>query len=337
VGEPLIAFTRVSAMTCSAAWWPPPRRAPAVWLIGIMLRTAGREQSVTVRLGLWAHPGCVVTHRDRLTALGDIEPLDSAARPGGHRGPVDWAIGQWRWLVPVTVTAAAFAWVVGVVAGRAQGAERFALIVSGAALTAAAAGVPLWQQHRASAARADAVAAARAARAAMRIALEDALDPFVHLVSRLAEARGSDKARLRGAAIQLAVATVAALAGVERVRVCFFVLDEGPPRRLQAERFAGRAGAPDVVFVEGTSAGDAALRMLRRGTWNYVADLAEEPRRFWWDADRRYRTFLAGPVATPEKVIGLLTLDALRPGELAHVDLTLVRLLTDLLALAISL
>jgi GAF domain-containing protein len=77
--------------------------------------------------------------------------------------------------------------------------------------------------------------------------------------------------------------------------------------------------------------------MLRRGTWTYVADLAEEPRRFWWDADRSYRTFLAGPVATPEKVIGLLTLDALRPGELAHVDLTLVRLLTGLLALAISL
>jgi hypothetical protein len=50
---------------------------------------------------------------------------------------VDWAIGQWRWLVPVTVTAAAFAWVVGVVAGRAQGGERFALIVSGAVLTAA--------------------------------------------------------------------------------------------------------------------------------------------------------------------------------------------------------
>jgi hypothetical protein len=197
-----------------------------------------------------------------------------------HRGPVDWAIGQWRWLVPVTAAAATFAWVAGLVAGRAHGPARIVLIVLGAALTAIAAGVPLWQQRRATQARADAVAVAREARAAMRTALEDALDPFVHLVGRLAEARGSDKARLRGAAIQLAVATIAALAGAERVRVCFFVLDEGPPRRLCAERFAGRAGAPNADFVEGSSAGDAALRMLRRGSWTYVPDITEEARRF---------------------------------------------------------
>jgi GAF domain-containing protein len=41
-------------------------------------------------------------------------------------------------------------------------------------------------------------------------------------------------------------------------------------------------------------------------------------------------------VTTPDKVVGLLTLDALGPGELAQVDLTLVRLLADLLATAIS-
>ena len=117
----------------------------------------------------------MVTHGTRPTALGDIEPLRSATPPTGHRGPVDWAIGQWRWLVPVTVAAATFAWVVGLLAGRTHGTERIALIISGAVLTAIAAGVPLWQQHRATEARADAVAAARAARAAMRIALEDAL------------------------------------------------------------------------------------------------------------------------------------------------------------------
>jgi GAF domain-containing protein len=245
-------------------------------------------------------------------------------------------MGQWRWLVPVTVTAAAFAWVAGLLAGRAHGTDRIALIVFGAVLTAVAAGTPLWQQHRATEARADAVDAARAARAAMRIALEDALDPFVHLVGRLAEAKGSDKTRLRGEAIQLAVTTVAALAGADRIRVCFFLLDEGPPRRLHAERFAGRAGAPTVTFVENTGAGDAALRLISRPSWTYLADTAKETPRFWWDTERAYRTFLAGPVATPERVVGLLTLDALGPDELASVDLTLVRLLADLLATSIS-
>ena len=277
----------------------------------------------------------MVTHGHPSTALGDIEPLRSAAQPAG-RGPVDWAVGQWRWLVPVTASAATFAWVVGLFAGHAHGAERIALIVSGAVLTAMAAGLPLWQQHRATEARADAVAAARAARAAMRIALEDALDPFVHLVGRLADARGADKVRLRGEAIQLAVTTIAALAGPERIRVCFFILDEAPPRRLHAERFAGRAGAPNVAFVEDTGAGVAALRMIGRGNWIYVADTSAEPPRFWWDTERTYRTFLAGPVATPDRVVGLLTLDALTPGELAQVDLTLVRLFADLLATALS-
>jgi GAF domain-containing protein len=126
------------------------------------------------------------------------------------------------------------------------------------------------------------------------------------------------------------------LAGAERIRVCFFILDEGPPRRLHAERFAGRAGAPITTVVEGTSAGDAALRMIRRGSWSYLADTAQEPPRFWCDTEHTYRTFLAGPVATPDSVVGLLTLDALWPGELAQVDLTLVRLLADLLATAIS-
>jgi GAF domain-containing protein len=278
----------------------------------------------------------VVTQGNPPTALGDVESLRAATQPRGHRGPVGWAIGQWRWLIPVTVAAATLAWVVGLFAGREHGAERIALVVFGAVLTAIAAGVPLWQQHRATEARADAVAAARAARAAMRIALEDALDPFVHLMGRLAEARGADKARLRGEAIQLAVTTVAALAGAERTRVCFFILDEGPPRRLHAERFAGRAGAPNAAFVEATGAGDAALRMIARGSWIYVADTAKEPRRFWWDTERTYRTFLAGPVATPDRDVGLLTLDALGPGELAQVDLTLVRLFADLLAVAIS-
>src|SRR5580765_734590 len=108
----------------------------------------------------------MVTHGNAPIALGDIEPIRPAALPTDRSRPVDWAIGQWRWLVPVTVVAAAFAWVFGLVAGRAHGAERIILILLGAVLTAVAAGTPLWQQRRATEARADAVIAARAAHAA---------------------------------------------------------------------------------------------------------------------------------------------------------------------------
>ncbi len=277
----------------------------------------------------------MVTPRTGSTALGDVgfpgaSPLREPRQPTSG-----WTVGQWRWLVPATVAVGAAAWVAGALSGRAHGDQRIALIVAGAVLTAGAMGLPLWQQRQAGEARVDAVIAARSARAAMRVALEDALDPFVHLIIRLTEARAADKPLLRGEAIQLAVTTIAALSDAERVRVSYFVHDAGPPRSLRPERFAGRYGAPNVVFTEGTTAGDAALRTLDRGNWVFVDDTEATPPQFWWDPQPAYRTLLAGPVASEHTVHGLLTLDALGPGELAQVDLPLVRLLADLLAAAL--
>jgi hypothetical protein len=230
-----------------------------------------------------AHTERVVTQRNRPVAA-DPE-LPEAAAPvlpvAARRG---WLVGQWRFLVPATVAAATIAWVLGVVSGRAHGGVQAGLIVAGAVLTAVAVGLPLVQRRQAVQARADAVVAAQSARVALRVALQDALDPFVHLVGRLAQARAADKPRLRGEAIQLAVATLAALSGTERVRVCYFALDPGPPASLRPERFVGRAGAPTVAFTEGSPAGDAALRALRRGVWTYVEDTAVTRPRFWWDA-----------------------------------------------------
>lgn len=120
----------------------------------------------------------------------------------------------------------------------ATGSLRITLMVCGAVFTATASGVPLWQQARASRARADAMAVAQSARMAMRLAMQDAPDPFVELLSQLASVRPRQKPLLRGEAIQLALTTIAQLglpAGAtdpevpSRLRVCYFALDEGPP------------------------------------------------------------------------------------------------------------
>lgn len=285
----------------------------------------------------------MVTQRTTTTTSGDRESpeaLEHAPDPEDRDDWAGWRTGQWRWLLPITVSAATLAWVLGALSGRAHGELRVGLIVTGAVLTAIAVGLPLRQRHHATHARADALDTVQAARTAMRIALQDALDPFVHLMTRLPEAKAADRDRLRGEAIQLAVTTTAALAGAERaerVRVCFFVLDPGPPQTLRLERFAGRAGAPTVVFTEGSAAGDAALRVVHQGSWIYVEDTQQQRPRFTWDIAPVYRTVLAGPVATPDSAYGLLTLDALRPGELARVDLALVQLLAGLLAAALAL
>jgi ABC-type amino acid transport substrate-binding protein len=251
---------------------------------------------------------------------------------------------QWRWLLPVTVSASVTAWLVSISSGEVHGPVRLPLLAAGAVFTATAAGVPLWQQRRAAQAQADAIASARTARAQMRIAMEDALEPFTALLLQLAITRGSERTRLRGEAIQLALTSIAQLsvfAGPEepsrprRVRVCLFLLNPGPPRQLVPSSFAGRSGAPTVTFDETTRAGQAMLRILDDG-WVLVedTDMRVVP---WWDEEHTYKTYAAGPVpGTEETPAGVLTVDSLVPGELTGLDLPLLRLIAHLLSLALQ-
>lgn len=251
---------------------------------------------------------------------------------------------QWRWVLPATVTASVSAWLVSVSSGETRGAVRVLMIAAGAAFTATGVGIPLWQQGRAARAEADAVASAQTARAEMRIAMEDTLEPFTALLLQLATSKGDERTRLRGEAIQLALTSIAHLSaatgpegtGSRRVRACLFLLDPGPPRRLVPSSFAGRSGAPTVSFDASTRAGQAALR-IADGGWVLVDDTEGQGIVPWWDDDRDYRTYAAGPVPGPEEApLGLVTVDALAPGELTGVDLPLLRLIAHLLSLALQ-
>jgi hypothetical protein len=285
----------------------------------------------------------VVTHRRRLAAGSDgiIRPprLNVAASSG--RG-LPW---EWRWLLPLAVAAATAAWLSGVLSGKTTGDLRILLMVSGAVFTAAAAGLPLWQQARSSRARGDAIAAAQSARAAMRVALQDALDPFAALLLQIATARPRQKPLLRGEAIALALTTIAQISepgGVaepgtpRRLRVSYFELAPGPPPKLVPQAFTGRSGAPTVSFDRTTRAGRFLLRIAYDG-WTTVDDVEQLRVPVWCDEEHQYRTFAAGPVGGPgNEPAGLLVVDALTPGELARLDLPLVRLLTHLLSLALQ-
>jgi hypothetical protein len=245
----------------------------------------------------------------------------------------------------VVVAASTAAWLTGVMSGRTADGLRIALMICGALFTAIASGVPLWQQARTSRARADAIAAAQAARAAMRVALQDALDPFAALLLQLATARPRQKPLLRGEAIGLAVTTIAQACesggaadpgAPRRLRVCYFALEPGPPRTLVPRAHAGRAGAPTVSFDRSTRAGQFLLR-IADDAWLTIDDTGQLHVPVWWDDEHQYRTFAAGPVPGPgSEPAGLIIVDALSPGELAALDLPMVRLLTHLLSLALQ-
>jgi hypothetical protein len=276
-----------------------------------------------------------VQHRG-VDPVRDVSPAGRRMLARRVRGILGFA-GRWRLLVPMTVLAATGAWVSGALSGRAQEPTRIILIAVGAILTASAAALPLWQYRRANAERADAIEAAAEARIAMRVTLEDALDPIVHLVSRIGEAKRGDKARRRGEAIQLAVNTIAALMNADRVRVCFYRREPGPPAELSVDAFSGRAGAPNVKLLAGTAQGNAALRTVEAGQWLFVEDISREPAPFRLDDQPEYQAVLIGPVFRSGKPVGLLTLDALQHGELATADLPLLHLIAELLGIALSL
>ena len=118
---------------------------------------------------------------------------------------------SWSWVPPVAVFAAVAAWLAGVASGRLHGGDRTTLMVAGAVFTGLAAGVPMWRESRTARSRDDAVTSARAARAQMRVAIEDALDPMTAILLQLTTARGVERTRLRGEAVQVALTTVAQL------------------------------------------------------------------------------------------------------------------------------
>jgi hypothetical protein len=94
-----------------------------------------------------------------------------------------------------------------------------------------------------------------------------------------------------------------------------------------------KASGKSRALIEGTRTGNAALRALATNTTKYVADTAHGPG--WWAGPDEYGTFLAIPVSPGRTGLGILTLDALRPGDLAGVDRALIRLLASLLAAAL--
>jgi hypothetical protein len=179
----------------------------------------------------------------------------------------------------------------------------------------------------------------------MRVALQDALDPLAALLLQLATATPRLKPLLRGEAIGLAVTTIAQISEANgavsqrtarRLRVCYFELDPGPPRRLVPRAYAGRSGGPTVSFDRGTRAGQFLLRIVDDG-WLTIDDMDELRVPVWWDDEHAYRAFAAGPVPGPrDHPAGLITVDALEPSALAALDLPLVRLLAHLLALALQ-
>ena len=237
----------------------------------------------------------------------------------------------------ISLAGVALATVFGMEAGAAV-AGRWWWALGAVAASVTAAGVPAYEQIRKEQLRARAQQAAVDAAVAMRVTMNDALDPIVRQLGRVVTAAGRhEREALQEATIPMVVDSAAHLAGSGRVRACLFRFAPGTPRVLVPAQYSGRVDDPLEPITEGTAQGDLVFGMIRHNQHLFCADLDAGPPPGWRvTAPQTYKSFAAVPVAAGQNAFGMLMVDALEPGGIRREDVPLVRLLAGLLADALA-
>ncbi len=224
--------------------------------------------------------------------------------------------------------------------GMEAGAEPSAMTwwtVTAVVASVTAAGVPAYEQIRKERLRAQAQRAAIGAAVAMRVTMNDALDPIVRQLGRIATAGRHEREGLQEAIIPMILDSAAHLIDAERVRANWFRFVESKPPQLVPEQYAGRADEPTTTFMEGTVEGDSAFAMIRHNQHLTCIDVDTEPPPGWrGSAHHGYKAFIAVPVVAGNTAFGMLTVDTVEAAGVTEAEVPLVRLLAGLLAGALA-
>jgi GAF domain-containing protein len=237
----------------------------------------------------------------------------------------------------ISLAGVALATWFGMQAGAAP-ADRQWWALGAVAASVTAAGVPAYEQARKERMRARAQKAAVDAAVAMRVTLNDALDPIVRQLGRVATAAGRrDREALAEAVVPMVVDSAAHLVGSGRVRACLFRFAPDAPSKLVPAQYSGRVDDPLEPIAEGTAEGDLVFGMIRHNQHLFCPDLAADPPPGWRAGPlQTYQSFAAVPVAAGSSAFGILMVDALETGGIRRADVPLVRLLAGLLAVALA-
>ncbi len=252
----------------------------------------------------------------------------------GNKGRASRA---WPWVL-VALVFVVLSPVTAAMARTASGGWFLFLVVAQVTATGFAFLIPQWRELKARRKETTAEEREIEARVDTRVAMNDALDPILHLLGNLSlEPDVVSRNQLRAQVIPLVLKTAAEFIGPDRSRACWFKLEPGPPKRLEPTEFAGRAGSPSTTFVAGDAAGDAAIEMVLSDQDRLVENIEADPPPGWGPTmTREYRTFIAVSVLAGDTAYGMLTLDSLEPGSLQPEDMALLRLMARVLAVAFS-
>jgi GAF domain-containing protein len=237
----------------------------------------------------------------------------------------------------ISLVAVGLATWLGMQAGAAV-VDRQWWTLGAVAASVTAAGVPAYEQIRKERLRAQAQRAAVDAAVAMQVTMNDALDPIVRQLGRVATAGGRrEREALQEGMVAMVVDSAAHLAGSGRVRACLFRFAPGTPRVLVPAQYSGRVDDPLEPITDGTVEGDLVFGMIRHNQHLFCSDLDADPPAGWRiTAPQTYRSFAAVPVAAGQNAFGMLMVDALDADGIRRTDVPLIRLLAGLLADALT-
>ena len=236
----------------------------------------------------------------------------------------------------ISLAAVALATWFGMQAGSAT-ADRGWWALGAVLASVTAAGVPAYEQIRKERLRALAHRAAVDAAVAMQVTMNDALDPIVRQLGRIATAGRHERAALAEAAVPMALDSAAHLAGTGRVRACLYRFAPGTPTVLVPAQYAGRVDDPLEPITDGTTEGDLVFGMIRHNQHLFCPDMDTGAPPGWRiTAPQTYKSFAAVPVAAGQNAFGMLMVDSLDSGGIRRQDVPLIRLLGGMLAVALA-
>ena len=214
----------------------------------------------------------------------------------------------------ISLVAVGLATWLGMQAGAAV-VDRQWWTLGAVAASVTAAGVPAYEQIRKERLRAQAQRAAVDAAVAMQVTMNDALDPIVRQLGRVATAGGRrEREALQEGMVAMVVDSAAHLAGSGRVRASLFRFAPGTPRVLVPAQYSGRVDDPLEPITDGTAEGDLVFGMIQHNQHLFCPDLDTEPPAGWrMTAPQTYKSFAAVPVAAGQNAFGMLMVDALDP------------------------
>jgi len=179
----------------------------------------------------------------------------------------------------------------------------------------------------------------RMARIDTRIQIADVLRPLAETLAKMPSLSKAEKLQQCESMKRGVVDAAAELLGPDRSRAGWFEYREGRTARLVpvAELRRGRSDPQRTEFVQGTVEGDAALDLLENDTTRFCPDVDLEPPPGWVSEEHTvYKTFISAGVVADGRKFGMLTLDALEPGDLTDNDVYAMSLLAKLLAAALA-